>query len=208
MWYHLYISRSDGAASCIYEVLRRSCFTGVQQQWYIPPTVVLRVCIYSSTIVLYFIFFVCCLYNVFFFFNVLALLSCAPEYTERLFLHAVLSLSLSFRLAVAVDVPVVFFFLLQNMLKMADDRGVELASRLNTIANEREGFMWNDTYARNRLDRMSQVRMDGWMGSVDGGVYSLFVCVRVDVFGGGGGVAKICYWLSCAYQDFGGCTSN
>lgn len=45
----------------------------------------------------------------------------------------------------------------QNMVKAVDERGTEIRVKLSAIANAGHGFMWNDAYASQRLDRMSQV---------------------------------------------------
>ena len=46
----------------------------------------------------------------------------------------------------------------QNMLKAVDERGTEISVKLTAIANAETGFLWNDAYASQRLDRMAQVR--------------------------------------------------
>ncbi|CAN0165979.1 unnamed protein product, partial [Ectocarpus fasciculatus] len=44
----------------------------------------------------------------------------------------------------------------QNMLKGADERGTEISVKLSSMANQSTGFMWDDAYASQRLDRMAQ----------------------------------------------------
>lgn len=44
------------------------------------------------------------------------------------------------------------------MLKGADERGTEISVKLSSMANQSAGFMWDDAYASQRLDRMAQVR--------------------------------------------------
>lgn len=46
------------------------------------------------------------------------------------------------------------------MLKAVDERGTEISIKLSAMANLDTGFMWNDAYASQRLDRMAQVWMD------------------------------------------------
>lgn len=43
------------------------------------------------------------------------------------------------------------------MLKAADERGTEISIKLSSMANAEDGFMWDDAYASQRLDRMAQV---------------------------------------------------
>ncbi|CAN0431472.1 unnamed protein product, partial [Ectocarpus sp. 12 AP-2014] len=44
----------------------------------------------------------------------------------------------------------------QNMLKGSDERGTEISVKLSSMANQSTGFMWDDAYASQRLDRMAQ----------------------------------------------------
>ncbi|CAB1098159.1 GT48 [Ectocarpus sp. CCAP 1310/34] len=44
----------------------------------------------------------------------------------------------------------------RNMLKGADERGTEISVKLSSMANQSTGFMWDDAYASQRLDRMAQ----------------------------------------------------
>lgn len=43
------------------------------------------------------------------------------------------------------------------MIKAVDERGTEISMKVSSIANDEDGFMWNDAYASQRLDRMAQV---------------------------------------------------
>ncbi|CAN0189143.1 unnamed protein product, partial [Ectocarpus sp. 4 AP-2014] len=44
----------------------------------------------------------------------------------------------------------------RNMLQGADERGTEISVKLSSMANQSTGFMWDDAYASQRLDRMAQ----------------------------------------------------
>ena len=56
-----------------------------------------------------------------------------------------------------VRVCVLFVFLLQNMVKSTDERGTDMLGRLSFMTHTNKGFMWDDDYASERLDRMAQV---------------------------------------------------
>lgn len=49
----------------------------------------------------------------------------------------------------------------QNMVKATDERATEVVGRVSYMTSVESGFMWDDTYASQRLDRMAEVRETG-----------------------------------------------